>query len=169
MAPAEESIASLESLYKTSGGYTHNQVDTAGIVLIDMLQADVKELWELSNQKHVEFRASMIMDGQSALNKKLYRAKVEGSYQKLQIRLSSAKPVVAVIDSYFELALPKDLEKKGELKLFEGPHNIFSARMDQLYPNIKSELRIRIKLFAEQVFNQKMAQLAAQAQQAMNR
>ena len=167
---AEKSVAAIESLYLTKGGYTFEQVDQAGMSLM-------QEIFQTANQAFDKIRSSKIGRGggiqQGGAIYQMppgYRLPISGP-RILHISLSSVAPAQAQASLVYGLIVPKDAVRDDDIQVVDAAKpnspNVFTARVDELIPAMSGPLRIRLNMFAERIVNELLAELNNKAQASM--
>jgi Fic family protein len=166
IAPSvEESLASINSLYITKGGYTHDQVDEAGKLLLNALMAAVQQAFNIAAPK-VNRNFSIQASGYGVPTP-TYRPPMTGM-GLLQVVLISQPPAQAQVARQYFLWLPRDAAGDDDILLMLGnTTDQFSARMDEVLPSMSGVLQIRINMFGERVVRETLAELRDQAQKAL--
>lgn len=171
LAPsAADSLAVINSLYVTRGGYGQDQVDGAGAKVLEAVAAEVKKIIAENASSRVMLITNLV--GTSYPVPFGYRPPIGGG-RGLQLQFSSAPPAQGRVERFYFLLLPKDAAGDDDVQMAHGqawpPVDAFTARMDELLPSFSGALQIRVKIFAERVVNQMLAELRAQAQKAIGR
>jgi len=163
---AEKSVEGLNRLYFTKGGYTQDEVDAAGIQLIELVHSELLKATSLNSNHKLHGEARIEGGGAFSLPGPSYRLPINGG-KALHVSFSSAKPANANKSRQYTLCLPKDAGSDDDV-LLNGAQgdDTFNARMDELVP-ISGVLRIRISLFAERVVSEILADLKALAEQTL--
>jgi Fic family protein len=168
LAPsAEQSVKHIDSLYFTKGGYTHDEVDTAGTELMKLVHAEFAKAIPKSSTTKLAGKVQIASSGAHTLAGPSYRLPLSGG-QTLQISFSTARPAIANITRQYTLSLPKDAGGEDDVQLKRANANdTFIARMDELFPSISGVLRIRVSLFAERVVREMLAELLLLAEKTL--
>jgi Fic family protein len=166
---AEKSIAAIQSLYLTKGGYTFEQVDQAGTTLMHEILQAANQAYAKIQMHKVSLRGG-IQSGASYQVPQGYRHPLPGP-QILQISLMSPPPAHAQAFVIYALAVPKDAVGDDDIQLLETSKpnlpSAFTARVDELIPAMSGLLRIRLNMFAERIINELLAELSNKAQASM--
>jgi Fic family protein len=162
-AAAEESARAIQNLYRTRGGYTHEQVDQIGESLLGMFRTAVEGAF------------SKVATGQTAFSLSLQKASY-GTPPEYRVPLSGGRatvfnlmtrpPIKALAQRTYYLYLPKDAASDDAIHVTNAsnPADSFVGRIDQLTPAVSSVVQIRLKMFAERVANQMFEELRIAAQ-----
>jgi Fic family protein len=166
---AEQSMAAIESLYVTRGGYTYEQVDQAGEKLIQEVYQTVTQAFSKIQTKKI-IRGGGLVGGGAYHVPPGYRVPLSGM-RLLNISLGTVPPANAQASSSYGLILPKDAAGDDDVQIVDitktNSANVFTARVDELIPSMSGPLRIRLNMFAERIANELLAELSNKAQAAM--
>jgi Fic family protein len=161
-----ESLAGIDKLYITRGGYTHEQVDAAGLQFIQAVQKAFADISPTINRPTVSFRATIGNVGVK-VSTPGYRVPLSGG-RMVQLVFASTPPANAAVGRNYVLGLPNDAAGDDdvllEASLGENKFDVFSARMEELMPTMGASLQIRINIFVERVINEMAAELQTKAQ-----
>lgn len=160
---AEETFAAIERLYITRGGYTHEQVDAAGLSLIELLSQELKRI---SSHFLVPPIAGGVVIGPQAPqapSQASYRVPLQGG-RTVTISMGTPAPAHAKIQRQYWLEVPKDAAGSDDIVLTDLRHDAFAARLDELVPVLAGVLQIRMGMFAERVLRDMQAELLEQAE-----
>jgi Fic family protein len=172
----EEGAAAINSLYITRGGYTQEQVDTAGGQLLQLVQSELTKAISGSAGPNLKGSVGQVIGFQS-LPDSSHRLPV-GNERALRIELSSSAPASAEIFTQLALWLPKDAGGDDDLLLVQvGGSNVvlidnerkieFSARMVEIVPSISGVLQMRVRSFAERIVGEMLKELRPLAEKAL--
>jgi len=167
LAPsAEQSVEAINGLYFTKGGYTQDDVDAAGIQLIQLVQTELNKATS-KNYTPKLHRITNLIKGVLSHPEPLHRLTLDGG-QTLEVSLSSDAPASASLSRRYTLWLPKDADSEDDVQLMRVEGGVaFIARMDEILPSISGVLRIRIGLFAEREAREMLAELKSLAENAL--
>jgi Fic family protein len=165
---AEQSMAAIQRLYVTRGGYTHQQVDEAGSRLFEAAETAARATLSRFTGGSVTFGSGRM--GTQYPVPSGYRFPLGGG-QAFQVGLNSAPPVQANVYRNYALLLPKDAAGDDDVQLVNmaSSADTLIARVDELIPAITGVLQIRINLFAERVANEMFKELKTKAEEIMGR
>jgi Fic family protein len=167
---AQESAAAIERLYLTRGGYTYEQVDQAGMSLLDAIQKAVNQALTKYQPPKVTTRASLHPGQYNLLPG--YRFPLAGG-RIVGFVLDSAAPAQASVATSYFLNLPRDAAGDDDVQVVkanaQNPADAFVARVDELIPAISGVLQIRLRIFAERIANELFAELKDKARGAMGK
>ncbi len=157
----EEALSELKSLYMTKGGYTHHEVNEAGIKLLNAFQAELHEL-VTKNVDEQWFKGSAGRGnmGYQPVGSNM-RTTGPGVAEIAGLNLSSSHPAEAQVSKHFALELPEDCDTDDAVALRdnEGPSDVLEMRMSDLVPDLSVNARFRMRMFAEQVFGKAIKDL----------
>jgi Fic family protein len=165
LAPsADMSLAEINSLYVTKGGYTHEQVDNAGLQLLNAVKTAIEQA--SSNAAPRVSRSMPIQQANYAVPDSAYRRPMN-NMGFLQVVFNSAPPAQAQVSRQYFLWLPKDAAGGDDILLKNANVAVdFVARMDEVIPAVSGVLQIRLNLFGERVAGQMLNDLRDLAQKA---
>ena len=164
----EESIAAIEALYFTRGGYTHEQIDHAGLRLIQAVQIAVsQQLSKLAKPPRITSGGGMQAGTQYATPPG-YRLPLSGG-QIAHNSIMTQVPARAQVARNYGVVLPMDAAGGDDIKVIElnAGTDPFVARVDEMLPVMSGILQIRLNMFAEWLANEMIAELRELAQVAM--
>jgi Fic family protein len=163
---AEQSLAAINKLYLTKGGYTYEQIDQAGMKLLQAIDSAVKQTTVKVTGPRIGFASGA--GGGNVVNAVPpgYRLS-QGNGIYLQVAFSSIAPAVANVTRAYQLFLPKDADGDDDVQLFRSDQDKFTARVNQLISGISGVLQIRINMFGERLVNEMLVDLRNKAAQTM--
>jgi len=182
----EEGIAAINGLFITKGGYTQDQVDTAGDQLFQLVQFELRQVFARFTGQN--FRANavpLVMSGLRLFTDPSLRLPTgdERDSRLLHVEISSSPPAYASLFRNYALLVPIDAAVDDEIKLVRvidetkqlgnqlgfptHTEMAFSARLDELIPSPSGVLQIRTGLFAERVSSEMLAELKSLAEKAL--
>jgi Fic family protein len=162
--PAAESLKALKSLYTTSGGFTHEEVDQAGARLLDAVVAEIGQ--QLSGLQSKDFAGAANKTPVQGAPQPKYRTTLGGP-MGFMLHLGTRAPAQAQQNRSFQLQVPRDCGREDDLILYDHKtRDAFSARINDVTPNLSSVLGIRIKMFVEGLLSRTLEQLAKAAEEA---
>jgi Fic family protein len=168
---AEASVAAIESLYVTRGGYTYEQVDELGVALAQAAHSAVNQALSKIRTSRIKFGAQLAAAGQYQMPPG-YRTPLTGG-RIASFTLTSAPPARGQVVRVYALILPKDAAGEDDVQLMEigrpNSGDAFVARVDELTPTMSGILQIRLNMFAERVANEMFAELKTEAEEIMRK
>jgi Fic family protein len=168
---AAESTAAIKNLYVTRGGYTYEQVDQAGLALMESLFHAVGQLLSKNQVPKVQVGPHQAMGGNYGVPSG-YRVPVAGA-RTITFRIGSQAPAQAGVTRTYGILLPSNASGEDDVQLVRlvGPNSaeVFVARMDELIPGMSGILQIRLNMFAERVCSEMFAELRDEANEVMTR
>jgi Fic family protein len=167
---AADAVAAVQKLYVTRGGFTHEQVDTAGLKLIDLIVGEFQRQFAPFDVAPISTNAEHDALAYKPLSR-AHRTPIEGGHF-IKVHVSSAQPAGAAVIRQYVLELPRDAESEDDVILRRhdrrNSSEIFTARLDELLPAVSGILQIRISIFVERVVAESLQELANLAEQALN-
>jgi len=168
---SEDSAAAIKALYVTRGGYSHEQVDQAGVTLVQTVHKAVSEAF--SKTGHAKIGLSSVITGGIGYGAPSEYRPPLGGPQVLQFTANSAPPARAEVERRYGLILPKDAAGEDDIQLMRinppNPNDAFIARVDELIPGVTGILSIRLTMFAERIASEMLAELRGLAESAAGR
>ena len=163
--PIEQSLEALKGLYVTKGGFTHEEVDRAGIILFDALANEIsRQMEKIQMPQLVKAAARMHSPGLTIAN---YRGLLGGQPNALVMNLNTKAPAHATASNHVSLLVPKDCGREDDLLLIDSQTaQRFGARISEVVPTLSATLQLRLKMFAEGFVARSLNQLAAGASAA---
>jgi hypothetical protein len=165
LAPnTDESLTVIDNLYFSRGGYTREQVDEAGRLLMTIVEEELMKSIRGATSSRV--RGSVrLNDGLIFTSRPIQAgAQYKEGGRHLDITFHSAPPFEADAERQYDLFLPKDAggEDDVQLKQLNG-EDTFAARMDEITRANSGVLHIRAAIFAERVVAELLAKLGSKA------
>lgn len=167
LAPTpEQSLAAINGLYVTRGGYAQEQVDTAGKQIFDALMKELQE--RIGGLKpRISGNVGLVHRGNTPSPEQGYRSLVSGS-QALRVTLASAPPAHAQVMRDYDLYLPRDAGRDDDVLLKSvNPPDTLAFRVDEAIPTTSAILQMRIKMFVERLLGEMLANLHSLAEQSL--
>jgi Fic family protein len=169
-APAlQDSLAGLHRLHRTRGGYTHAEVDQAGLKLLNLLGAEISRVFD-AEKKGDEIVLSLGVDA-GQYNPLLASSRLPSSgAQRLYIKLSSIAPAEAVLERSFGIEVPKDCGREDDLIIQDvNTKEIFEARITAVHPNPSGALSMRLRILAERILSEGLNDLRVKAAESLRK
>ena len=162
-SPNEE-INQISTLYKTKGGFTHEEIDEIGNKLLEIFSK------ELSNKignytDNTEIEAGIRHSAEPGKPSHESTRFLLDSMGSLFLNFKTKSPADASVNIRFNLELPIEC-KKEDIFYLEGndKQTNFNARVDELYPEIKASMKMRLDMFIDSLIGKILRQLREQAQ-----
>jgi Fic family protein len=163
----ESSLAEIEKLYVTKGGFTQDQVDRAGEQLLHLVTDELQKTMVRNTTARVA-ATSDLGSGSYPVADAAYRSPNSGP-RTLEVRLTSAQPASANVYATFALWIPKDATGDDDIQIRRLDKGVaFAVRMDEIVPEISGVLRIRAGMFAESIFGELLAELKRRAEATLS-
>lgn len=162
-------VDSFKKLYKTSGGYTHLEIDNAGERLFKLLHS---RLFEASN-KYNEFKELsinyMIKVGKYKLVRSNTRFPRLNEGQILRITIHTSEPAASSTRFSMAVEVPKDSGIDDDLIISKvNGEELFSARLTELIPKESAALILRLDMFASRILSKLLFSLFDRAKKSLN-
>lgn len=168
---AQDAIASLEELYTTRGGYTHEEIDEAGFLMYAAFTEEVaKQIEYYAKEKHVHVRADTY-SVRGNVGDERYRTPMASTRpQGIQLTFSSTSPAAAVVQTELRLEVPKDAnEQVGPVIRNLTTQESFEARVEEVVPVVSAAVRMRLSMFVGRLFGSLLSELAKRARAEMEK
>jgi fido (protein-threonine AMPylation protein) len=161
---ASDAVAAIKKLYTTRGGYTHEQVDNAGISLFETL---MREAQRHVSGYQVEGQLSMGVSGASNTHYKVqlptHRSPMSGG-RYMQITATTSEPAKAHGSIAFTLEVPRDADADDDVIIrSSGTQEAFTARVSECTPTLSAAALMRIRIFVERVTSELLQAVSAAA------
>lgn len=164
----EQSVAGINSLYVTKGGYTQDQVDASGLLLVEAIHNELKKLIAKNTSAKVQGSVSLGPPIQIPPNP-THRYTLSGGGRSLHIHFGTPPPAQAAVNRQYALFVPKNAGGDDDIQLRRRVDDVgtFFARTDEVIPSIAGVLQIRIAMFAERVVGEMLAELKSIAEKSI--
>jgi serine/threonine protein kinase/CheY-like chemotaxis protein len=162
-------VAALKKLYLTESGYTHVQVDTAGITLFENFFKTLIDQGKKMKGNNDEFQVggNKDMTDNSPPSKESLRPPFGGG-RKMNINLITREPVSVRLDMFFVLEVPKNSDVEDEIVIRNvETGETFEARINELVPVFSSGLQKRMMITAEAIITKAISKLVEMATTAI--
>jgi hypothetical protein len=94
-----------------------------------------------------------------------------GQPKILLISVNTPRPAQAQINRHYQLWVPKDAGGDDDILIrrqkADGSADSFGARVDEIVPTFLGVLQIRIKMFADRIVKEMLAELKQEAERAL--
>ncbi len=158
----EESLAAIQKLYFTKGGFTQKQVDDLGMKFAGSVFAEVSK--EVGKYGSPRVQGSANLGGASYSGSQTHRPPHSGGHG-FSVSFNSTPPLVASVGRRYNLLVPKDAGGEDDFLLTQSDRReTFSARVDEIKEGIAGVLQIRVSIFAERIVREMLAELSRQAE-----
>jgi hypothetical protein len=163
---AEESLAAINGPYLAKGKFSEQQIDLAGTQLMKIVEGEAqKEVSKVTLHK-IQGRVRTevgVGQGYSPTHRQSQNGGLHLHLEVLSVNPSRLQNVClppAVVTRLYDLLVPRDAGNNDEFQLRhrEGKE-VFAVRVDEVLPVISGMLQIRIKMFAERVVAEALANL----------
>jgi len=163
-----EGAARLRRVYRTTGGYGHEEVDNAGYQLFDMLLNEFTKQLEGQNLAELSLSTARIPAHKHRISRETYRYPIADGTRCAQLVFHTKQPAITQLVQYLALEVPKDCALDDDLVVLnvETQQGI-EARMKELVPVPTAALRMRVSLAAQAMVGRTLRQLSDLATKAL--
>lgn len=170
---ADQTIARINSLYVTKGGYTHEQVDKAAEQLASALASEISKVLAKAAPR-VSSNASLARGGGNpGPPDQRHRNPFNGDL-RLDITASTSAPLQAGVRRIYHAWVPKDATGDDDV-LLVGPFpdptgkrvETISARMEQLVPRVEGLIQVRLGIIGNRIAEEMLADLEESAERVL--
>ncbi len=164
---ADDVIAKLQKLYVTKGGYTHEEIDQAGVSLLAAFREELQQQTRrYSNVEHVSAEVRSITVNFKSHDER-YRKTIRPQNQ-VGLALTSAAPAHANVQWQFVLLVPRDANAEvGPMIRNITTNEVFHARVEEVSPAMGVATQIRLAMFVERSIASALAELSRNADAAL--
>ncbi len=169
---AEESASAIDALYRTRGGYTHEQVDEAGMRLAETFALEIRQAIARRANTRISAEVNLVRGATPGAPDTAHRAPEGGL--TLNISARTTPPAQAALSRDYHVWVPRDATGDDDVILtgpFPNPAGrgveTISARMDQLSPAVSGILQIRAGVIANRLVDEALAELKQGAERAL--
>lgn len=168
--PIEEAVAEIKRLYKTKGGYTHGEIDHAGLEFIELLEQETAaQLKKAKDSAGAELTYNLYIreDDVYAPAKPTSRLPLPKG-RLLIVHLATLGPADANLTRSFGVEVPKDCGLDDDLTLQNiTSHELFEARVSSLLPEPNTALRMRLSIWVQKIVGVLLAELSTEAAKSL--
>jgi Fic family protein len=168
-----EQLDQMGRLYRTRGGFRHEEVDQAGATLFQAFHNEIQSQLEEARQQLPEPENLIVeltagpSNYQSLPNDAL-RWQVEGR-RALTVSLRTQPPTQAKLVTRFEVAVPKDCDQDDEFWFWNTRTGLrFTARITELSPKPGLAVAMRIRLAARAMAAEMVTELLPGAEKSLS-
>jgi Fic family protein len=172
MLPSIRELSSeIENLYITRGGYTHEQVDAAGLLLLKLFYDEfVRQKNETLKSPHIIAELRLLNVGSSSKGSYRIPNSTQASSNGFHVTLNTPPPATAQFTSLFNVEVPMDCGTLDDLFIKNNDNQkVFEARITELIPQPTSSLQMRITIGVGKVIASGMLQLKESAYKKLSR
>ena len=161
----EGSLERIQNVYATKGGYTHEQIDSAGQQFLELFRSELEARMSGSNHENLSFEIK-VEKNKHSINAPGQR----NSENSISFIASSSLPYQVSMQREFYFLLPMNPDTDGEISLGNvmQSNESYECRINEVIPNLKSALRIRVSIMVERFLNKRLAEFADLLEQAKN-
>jgi Fic family protein len=162
-----DALGELDALFTTSGGYSQEQVDDAGRVLLEQIRAEFDAAVSRFEQgERVRIAVSRSNQyGRGALTLPGVRPVLATGWDRLSLNLATGAPVQADVHATFMVTVPLDAGRDDDVTMvdLETQRRVFSARLSELLPEPTAALKMRISIGVQRILGDALNRLVAAA------
>lgn len=167
-----EQLEEIESFYVTKGGYSHDEVDSAGKKLLEGFLEEINDQQSII-EKNKELNISLnTTKSHSKLINNRYRNPVSISPRSINVTIRASKPFNGVTHGIrISVQVPKDCGKDDDLVLVSNKDSnyVLGARMNEIESMISSQLKMRLRVFAERIYSDMLEEIKRKVSTQMNK
>ncbi|HYQ86046.1 MAG TPA: Fic family protein [Bacteroidota bacterium] len=166
--PADDAVSQLRKLYLTRGGYTHQEVDTAGMIFIQELHNEFeRQAQEYRIDKQLTIDVSVYGTNYDATDSE-HRVPVTGGGRMVAVRYISSPPANAEVNHAFSIEVPKNCDKDDELQILDRKkEEMFRARIIEVAPTFSGGLKLRMSMYVRALLSEDLDELYHKAGAAL--
>lgn len=162
----EKMITKMDKLYLTKGGFTHEEVDSAGATAMVLFRDILKKHFKIFKQYPNITDPSFHTTENYPLPEK-YRLFINNQGLSYFISIRTKIPITATARTDFRLYIPKDFDKNDSFVI----HNLSTnkklfVRIDEIRPNAKPSLVLKYNIFVETSIKNLLGRLLKGAQES---
>lgn len=163
----EDSVAALKRLYVTKGGYSQEDIESAGVKYLTAFRDVLEERLKAVNLPNIFTHGVGIDSTNGEIADTRYRLP-SGNQRRIFVSMTTTAPAQASVGFNFDLHIPKDCDREDDLKLYSKSLNeTIDARITELLPEPTPALKMRLKIAAERVVSSQLDLLLTQAAKAL--
>jgi Fic family protein len=151
-------VAELSALYATKGGYTQEQVDAAGVSLLDAFMEAADSLrpgLAAGGRLRVSITREFTTTPSPALpGLRVPRGPGGANVPPLVLQAAAVAPIAAEVTLTLIPAVPVDAGREDDVSIVDRAtqSRLFSARLSELIPTLSAALSIRLRIAVQRVF-----------------
>jgi Fic family protein len=171
----DSELQNVNRVYRTTGGYDHEQVDKAGIAFLAHIYQQISQLLTEKLTDPISFSPCFFdNDLRFALYSEESRWPVIKSNQSLQLVLRTASPAAAEFVQLLTVEVPQDSKAHSEVYVHDRLNGsstdsvlVYSASISELLPTLTTSVELRTNLWIEELTARLLSQLGQKAQAQM--
>lgn len=146
----DEGLLALRKVYTTKGGYTHRQVDEAGLGLLQLCSNEISAHFrKLKDANLIEISGGH--PGPSPLHSNDYRMPKSTS-SVVSIGMTTPEPAAASFSLTLQVEVPKDCGREDDIVVTTRPFEAnFVARASEMIPKPALSMSLRMQIWGEYV------------------
>lgn len=165
----EEAVANIKRVYTTKGGYTHAEVDAAGIKYIELFQQEIqRQLQKAKELAGSEFSYNISLAiGYYPMAKATSRSP-KPEPRKLTVIFRTEGLVQAQVQRFFGLEVPRNSGEEDDLIIQDlNTGELFETRVRTVLPEPSTALLMRISIWVQRIISETLQDLSIQASRSL--
>jgi Fic family protein len=167
----EEGVAKIKRLYTTKGGYTHDQVDKAGLKYFELLHQEItrqlKQAIDASGNK-LAYTITRHEGGYGPV-KSTSRLPLPLGH-RLKLSLTTPEPAQAQVVLQFGVEVPQDCEASDDLIIqVLNTKELFETRAATVIPAPSAALQMRISIWVQKIISETLQNLSIKASESLKK
>jgi Fic family protein len=155
----ESSVKNIRRFYTTQGGFTHEQVDSAGLTFLDLFFRELENQINQVLDENISGSVSKVSVGGNttdAIHKFL-----EVGNNALQFSLQSRPPKVISETIIYVIQIPIDANTEDTIRLLNliDPEDCYECQINELIPTWKMSLQMRISIMVQGLISKMLGNL----------
>jgi Fic family protein len=168
---ASGAVAAIEKLYTTRGGFTHDQVDQAGISFFEALEQEAER--QVSGYQIEGQLTTTTIDATANTTYDVYpsthRLPMRGGHV-LRITAATQAPADTRQSISFSLEVPRDADTDDDVIIRNlNSQEAFTARVSECTPTLSAAALMRIRIFLERMIGELLQEVSAAATESLGR
>lgn len=163
-----DALGALDALFTTQGGYPQDQVDHAGIDLLEFVKLEIEEQAEKLNDNG-RLRISTVdarsADRLSGVPPHHRAPRTDEGYPYLSLSLKASEPLAVGSHRHLVVAVPNDAGRDDDVSVVETStlRRVFTARVSELIPAPAGGMRMRLSIAVQRLLGEGIQELVEKA------
>jgi Fic family protein len=155
----EASVNKIWRFYTTQGGFTHEQVDTAGLTFLDLFFREVETQISKITDENISIGVAKVSRDIQIVSES-HRILVK-SDNAIQIGLHSRPPQKVSELVFLETQIPIDADIEDSIRLvnISDPTDYYECQINELIPTWKMSLQLRISIMVQGLISKMLGNL----------